>query len=241
MNTNKEVLTAVEDLFKTGAHFGYSRSRRHPSVKPYIFGVKNRVQIIDLEKTAEQLDAALAFVKKLGAEGRTILFVGNKLEAERPMQVVADMTGMPYVTERWLGGTLTNWSEMKKRVARMRDLKDKREKGELSVYTKKERGTIDKEIAKLERYFAGIDRMERLPHVLFVVDSEHEAISVKEASDLKIPVMSISSVDCDITKVQYPIVANDASRETIDYISHLVAHAYLDGKKSIVSTPLENA
>lgn len=241
MNTNNEARTSVEDLFKTGAHFGYSRSRRHPSVKPFIFGVKNRVQIIDLEKTAEQLETALEFVKKLGTEGKTILFVGNKSEAERPVQVAADMTGMPYVTERWLGGTLTNWSEMKKRVTRMRDLKDKREKGELSVYTKKERGTIDKEIGKLERYFAGIDRMEKLPHALFVVDSEHEAIAVKEAHDLKIPVISISSIDCDITKVTYPIVANDASRETIDYISHKIAHAYLEGKKSAVTIPTETA
>ena len=99
---------SVENLFKSGAHFGYSRSRRHPSVKPYIYGVKNRVQIINLEKTAEQLAAALEFVKKLGAESKTILFVGNKPEAERPIQTVADMTGMPYVTERWLGGTLTH-------------------------------------------------------------------------------------------------------------------------------------
>ena len=234
MQVEKNTRMSVENLFKSGAHFGYSRSRRHPSVKPFIYGVKNRVQIINLEKTAEQLAAALEFVKKLGAESKTILFVGNKPEAERPIQTVADMTRMPSVTERWLGGTLTNWSEMKKRIARMRDLKEKREKGELSMYTKKERGNIDKEIGKLERYFGGLDRLEKLPHALFVVDSEHESIAVKEAKDSRIPVVSISSVDCNINKVAYPVVANDASRESINYIAHQIAHAYLEGRKEAV-------
>jgi len=172
MQVEKNTRMSVENLFKSGAHFGYSRSRRHPSVKPYIYGVKNRVQIINLEKTAEQLAAALEFVKKLGAESKTILFVGNKPEAERPIQTVADMTGMPYVTERWLGGTLTNWSEMKKRIARMRDLKEKREKGELSMYTKKERGNVDKEIGKLERYFGGLTDWKNFPtHSLWLIRS----------------------------------------------------------------------
>ena len=228
---------AIDDMFRAGAHFGYSRSRRHPSVKPFLAGVKNRVQVIDLEKTNEQLETACAYLHKLGEERKTILLVGSKKEAEQLVMDAAARMGVPAVTERWLGGTLTNWNEIKKRIARMKDLKEKRSKGELSVYTKKERSRIDREIEKLERYFTGIANLEAIPSALIAIDSAQEMIAVTEAHIVHIPVVSLSNADCNINGIEYPIVGNDASRASIEYFINRLADAYIAGTRTVHEVP----
>jgi len=224
--------TAIEAMFKAGVHFGFSRSRRHPSLKPFIFGVKNRVEILDLEKTVEELEKAKEFVKKLASEGKAILFVGGKNEARAAIKKGATEINMPYVSGRWIGGTFTNFSEIKKRLAKYDDMITKREKGEFSKYTKKERLLLDREIAKLETYFSGITGMKDkdMPKAMFVVDPRKEIIAVDEAHKVKVPVIALASTDCNIKNIEYPIPGNDGALTSVEYIVGEIVKAYKEGK-----------
>ena len=229
-DTNKEAL--IKEMFKAGAHFGYSRRSRHPSVLSYLFGFKNRTAVIDLEKTAEALEKAKAFVATLGSEGKTILFIGNKNEARSGVEKAADKIGMPFVAERWIGGTFTNFKQVRSRIERMIELKGQRDRGELTAkYTKKERGRIGKEIEDLERYFLSIEKMDKLPAAIFVVDAKDEAGAVAEARQLSIPVIALCNSDVDVRGINYPIVANDASMGSISFFAGQLASAYEEGKK----------
>lgn len=220
----------VDEMFKAGAHFGYSKTRRHSTTSPYIFGVKNRVEIIDLEKTDELLEKAIAFISTLAKEGKQVLFVGGKNEARASLRLAAESIGMPFVDGRWIGGTLTNFPEIKKRLNKLEDLTKQKEKGELVKYTKKERLMIDREIANLDRFFSGILSMRDLPKAMFVVDSQKEIIAVTEARKMGIPVISLSGTDCDISVVNYPIVANDSSVSSITFFVNEIAKAYQKAK-----------
>jgi small subunit ribosomal protein S2 len=220
----------IEAMFAVGAHFGYSKTRRHSSVSPYIFGIKNRVEIIDLEKTDDLLDKALSFISGLAKDGKQILFVGGKNEARASLKIAAESVGMPYVDGRWIGGTLTNFPEIKKRLQKLEDLVKQKEKGELSKYTKKERLMIDREIANLERFFSGISSLKDLPKALVVVDAKKEIIAVAEARKMNIPVVALCGTDCDISLVNYPIVANDASVQSITFFVTEIAKAYQKAK-----------
>lgn len=222
--------TVIEEMFKVGAHYGYAKRRRHPSVIPFIFGIKNSVEIFDLEKTNQALEDAKKFVSELAAKGKMILFVSSKAEAKDAIKAAADSIQMPYVAGRWKGGTLTNFEEIRKRVIRLDDLTSKREAGELGKYTKKERLMIDREIESLEEGFAGLNLMTRLPDALFVVDAGHEEIAVREAGTLGIPVISLSNSDCDYTKIDYPIPGNDANRHSIAYFTNAISEAYKSGR-----------
>ncbi|MBU6390430.1 30S ribosomal protein S2, partial [Patescibacteria group bacterium] len=195
----------VRAMFAAGAHFGFARGRRHPTVAPFMFGVKNRVEIFDLEKTAGLLEKTLDYVKTLGREGKMILFVGGKNEARDAIKNAAVSIGMPYVAGRWIGGTLTNFKQIRSRVEKFLDLTEKREKGELTKYTKKEQLLIDREIKNLERFFSGLIPMKELPKALFVIDSRHEKTAVAEARKIGIPVAALLSSDCDLSEVAYPI------------------------------------
>jgi small subunit ribosomal protein S2 len=232
MPTTKEAHkeAIISSMFKAGAHFAFSRSRRHPSTKDFIFGVKNKVEIIDLEKTTALLDTAKEFVKKLAAEGKNILFVGGKNEAKDAVFKSAQSIDMPYVAGRWIGGTLTNFGEIKGRVAKLLDLTSKKEKGELTKYTKKERLLIDREIVNLNRFFSGLVKLTGMPGAVFVVDARKEHIAVKEAHSVGIPVISLCGSDNNIKEVDYPIVANDASLSSIAFFVEEIAKAYKDGK-----------
>jgi small subunit ribosomal protein S2 len=216
----------VEALFKAGAHFGFIKSRRHPTVSPYIFGVKNRVEIFNLEKTEESLSAALEFMKKLGEEKKTVLFVGGKSEAKRSIKKAGESLNQPYVAGRWVGGTISNFIEIKKRIEKLLDLTSKREKGELGKYTKKERLLIDREIARLETLFSGLVSLTKAPDALFIVDPKKEHNAFAEARALNIPVIALCGSDCDISDVTYPIVANDATLSSVSYIVDQVIDAY---------------
>lgn len=220
----------IEEMFKAGAHFGYSKTRRHSSVSPYIFGVKNRVEIVDLEKVDELLDKALEFVSTLARDGKQLLFIGGKNEARQALKFAAESIDMPFVDGRWIGGTLTNFSEIKKRINKLADLTQKKEKGELAKHTKKERLMIDREIENLERFFSGISSLRDLPKAIFVVDSKKENIAVAEATRMNIPVISLCGTDCDLSKVNYPIVANDSSVSSIEFFVKQIAQAYKKAK-----------
>lgn len=217
-------------MFAVGAHFGYSKTRRHSSIAPYIFGVKNRVEIIDLEKTDDLLARALVFVADLAKENKQVLFVGGKNEARNALRMAAESIGMPFVDGRWIGGTLTNFAEIKKRLNKLEDLTKQKEKGELTKYTKKERLMIDREIANLDRFFSGILPMKDLPKALIVVDPKKEIIAVTEALRMNIPIIALSGTDCDISDIKYPIVANDSSVSSITFFVNELAKAYQKNK-----------
>ncbi|MFC1721171.1 30S ribosomal protein S2 [Patescibacteria group bacterium] len=223
--------TIIDKMFAVGAHFGYRKSRRHPSMKPFVFGAKNRTEIFDLEKTDEYLSKTKEFIAKLAAEGKTILFVSTKAEGKTIMKEAAQSIDMPYVTERWIGGTMTNFSEIKKRVSRLLDLIDKKEKGELVKYTKKEQMLLGREIGKLQKNFGGISTMKDLPDAVFVVDPQKEETAVIEATKKNIPVIALASTDCDITDVDHVIPANDSSVKSIEFFVNEVVDAYKDARK----------
>lgn len=225
----------IESMFKAGAHFAFSKSRRHPTTAPFIFGSKNKVEVFDLEKTHVLLATAKEFVKALGKEGKTILFVGGKSEARKAIKFGAMATNMPFVDGRWIGGSLTNFPEIRKRIEKFERLTGEREKGELTKYTKKERLLIDREIANLDRFFSGIVSMKAMPAALFVIDSKKEKNAVKEALDKNIPVIALLGSDCDLKEVKYPVVGNDASQTSIQFFVNEIVAAYEAGKKEGVS------
>lgn len=222
----------IENMFKAGAHFGFSKTRRHPTVTPYIFGVKNKVEIFDLEKTEVLVEKAKAFVESLAKEGKSILFVGGKSEARNAVKTGALSINMPYVDGRWIGGTLTNFMQIRKRVEKLERLTSEKEKGELAKYTKKERLLIDREIANLERFFTGIVSMKDLPKAVFVIDPKKEVTAVKEAQDMGIPVIALAGSDCNIKGLDYPMVGNDSSQTSVQFFVHEITKAYASVKKA---------
>lgn len=217
----------VDALFKVGAHYGHIRSRRHPSAAEYVFGTKEKVEIFDLEKTAASIIAAQEYIKKILASKGVVLFVGSKPEARAAVVRVATKVNMPFVSGRWIGGTFTNFSEIKKRIARLETLRAERERGDFAKYTKRERIMLDKEIEQLEGNFSGIITMKEMPQAIFVVDAKREHIAVEEAIAQKIPVISLSSTDCDFSKINVVIPGNDASITSINFFMDKVAEAFV--------------
>lgn len=222
----------MDELFEAGAHFGFVKARRHPSSKPFIFGIKNKIEIFDLEKTKVELEKALAFIEDKGKEGSTLLFVGGKSEAREGVKRVGTELVMPFVSGRWIGGTLTNYPEIKKRIQMLEDLTTQREKGELGKYTKKERLLIDRKIDKLTMYFSGLSTMKALPKVLVVIDPKKEHIAVAEAKTMHIPVVALAGSDVNLYTVQYAIPGNDASQKSISLVLSKIAEAYKRGVQS---------
>ena len=230
----------IERLFSAGAHFGFTKSRRHPTVAPYIFGNKQGTDIIDLEKTSLLLDTAKSVVFEAGKSGKTILFVGTKEEITTIVKDHALKAGMPYVVNRWIGGMLTNFSEIRKRIARLNDLTLQGESGELErKYTKKERVIIGRELEKLNFNFAGIKSIDRNPALLIVVDPRHDSIATQEAMDSHIPVIGLTSSDTNLRTVTYPIVANDALQSSVALILDELTEAFLAGKAEFVPVKKE--
>lgn len=232
MSNDTKSSPLVKELFTVGAHFGYSRTRRDPSTAKFLFGTKNKVDIIDIEYTEVQLQKAAEFMKKLGEKGKNVIFVGSKPEAKESVRLAAESLGLPFVTTRWVGGILTNFSEIKKRLARLEELRAAKISGDLQKkYTKKEQLLIGREVAKMEDLFSGIVSLKGLPDALFIVDPKKEISAVREAQRLGIPVVALGNTDCDITLVDYPILGNDASRASIDFIVKHLAEAYKAGRK----------
>ena len=224
----------IEEMFKAGVHYGYSKSRRHPSVSQYIFATKNGVDIINIEKTESLLTKALEAVAKLAASGKTILFVGTKPEARQQIVETALLLNMPYVSERWVGGALTNFPEIKKRIIRLLDLRDQKEKGGLDKYTKKERLLINKEMEDMTRNFQGLVGITKTPDAIFVVDPKKEHIAVTEARKMNLPVIALANTDCNLKQIEYPIVANDASISSITFFLSKIKEAYDNGLTGVI-------
>ena len=224
--------TDIKTLFEAGAHFGFPRARRHPTAAPFIFGTKDRTDIFDLELTGKRLAAAQEFASSLASGGKQLLIVGGKNEALGIVKEVAERIGMPYVAGRWIGGTLTNFKNIRKRIDRLQKFMAERDSGELEKYTKKERLLIDREIDNLLSRFGGLVSMTDLPGALFVIDSRHEETAVKEANQLGIPVVGLSNSDCDFARVQYPVPANDTSVKSIRLVAEAIAESYTAGKRA---------
>ncbi|MEK7080076.1 MAG: 30S ribosomal protein S2 [Patescibacteria group bacterium] len=233
MSTTTTTGPGVDRLFEVGAHFAHVKSRRHPSMRTFILGAKGGVEIFDLVKTDAQLAEAKQAIAALARDGKTVLFVGGKREASDSVAAIAKRLAQPYVAGRWLGGTISNFTEIKKRIDRLADLLQKRDSGELTkLYTKLERVRIDREIARLLERLAGITTLARRPDALVIVDTRHEAHATKEARDAGIPVIGIMSSDCDLKDAQYPVVVNDASRKAIDLVLGELADAFESGIKA---------
>ncbi len=224
----------IEEMFKAGTHYGYSKSRRHASAKNYIFATKNNVDIINLEKTFPLFENALAEVTRLASLGKTILFVGTKAEAKQKIIETALALNMPYVNERWVGGTITNFSEIKKRISKLLDLRDKKEKGELEKYTKKERLLIEREMLDMTENFQGVTSLSKIPDAMIVIDSKKENLAVTEANKMNLSIVSLLNTDCNLKEVKFPVLGNDASVSSITYFLDNVKEAYKKGSKGEV-------
>ena len=207
----------TQAMIEAGVHFGYSKRSAHPSMSPYVLGLRNGVSIFDLEKTQDQLDQATAFLKEVSQTGK-VIFCASKNEARSIIKKSADSVNMPYVITRWIGGTLTNWSEISKRVGKLERMMAEKERGDFDKYTKKERLQMDREILKLQKYYTGLLGMKELPKAVIVVDPKEEHVAVKEALSKKIPVIAIASSDCNVLGIDYVIPSNDNARAAIDLL-----------------------
>jgi small subunit ribosomal protein S2 len=220
----------LKDLLEAGVHFGHQTKRWNPKMKAYIFGERNGIYIIDLAKTAKLFREAEQFAANLAAEGRTILFVGTKRQAQDAVAEEAQRCGMFYVNQRWLGGLLTNFSTIQRSLARLRDIEAMETDGRYDTLSKKEIAQFEKEKRKLQKNLEGIRNMVRLPDALFVVDTRKEKIAVDEARKLKIPVIGIVDTNCDPDEVDYVIPGNDDALRAIRLFASRIADAVVAGR-----------
>ena len=228
---SKNINISVEEMAEAGVNLGHRVSKLHPKMKPYVSGVKNNIHLFDLEKTAKELEKALAFVSKVVADGKSIIFVGTKIQLKGIVQLAAEECGVPYVTERWLGGTFTNFETIQKRVSYFKDLEKKKESGELEKYTKRERLDFDREIAKLKIKFEGIRNMQKLPDAVFIFGIDKDITAAREAKKKGIKIISIVDTNVNPDIVDYPIPASDDAISAVGYIIEKVKETILSSKQ----------
>jgi len=221
---------SLTDLLEAGCHFGHQVRRWNPRMKPYIYSSKDSVHIFDLAKTAQMLQEACEYVKSIAMEGKILLIVGTKRQAKAIVREEAQKAGAPFVSERWLGGTITNWDQIKKSIDKLLEMRDKKEKGEYKIYTKKENVLIDREIERLERFFGGLAQLKKAPDAMFVVDTHREAVAVAEANNRDVRVIGIVDTNADPRLVDQLIPANDDAVRSIKLITSKIAEAYAEGK-----------
>ena len=221
----------MKALLEAGVHFGHRTRRWNPKMKPYIFTERNGIHILDLQQTLRRLDQAYTLVRDTVSDGGTLLFVGTKKQAQDTLREEATRCGMPYVNERWLGGTLTNWFTIRQRIDYLLDLEKKQMRGEFSRLPKKEIGKLEYEITRLNRRLGGLKDMRRLPNLLFVVDVRREALAVKEANILGIPVIAMVDTNCDPTPIDYVIPSNDDAIRAIRLMVSKMADAVIEGQQ----------
>lgn len=224
-----EIDPEIEEMLKAGVHMGHAKSKNHPSMQPYIFGVRNTISILDLTKTKEKLAPALEFIKKTVAGGGIVLLVGTRPAARAVIKEWAEKTGMPYFVERWIGGTLTNFKVIAKRVDYMESLEKEKAGGEWSKYTKKEVLLKERELAKLQSKFGGLRALKRLPDALFIVDINEDDTAVREAKRMKIPVVALVDTNSNADLVDYPIPSNDDALPAVRYMVNRVGQAIEEG------------
>ncbi|MEK6755351.1 MAG: 30S ribosomal protein S2 [Bacteroidota bacterium] len=231
----------LEALLQAGAHFGHITRRWNPKMKPYIFMERNGIHIIDLKKTQEMLETACNAVANVVAQGRKPLFVATKQQARDVVEVEAKRCGAFYVTQRWLGGMLTNFTTIRKSVKRLTNIDKMESDGTFEKITKKERLFLDREREKLQNVLAGVVEMSRLPGLVFVVDVKKEAIAVKEAHRLGVPVVAIVDTNCDPEVIDFPIPANDDALKAVQLITKAIADAVVEGSQRVAARQAEEA
>ena len=224
-------VVAMKQLLEAGVHFGHQTRRWDPRMAEYIFQARNGIHIIDLQKTSKKLDEAYAFLKEQAEEGKTVLFVGTKKQAQDCMKEAAEKCGMYYVNQRWLGGMLTNFGTIRKRVERLKELEAMQEDGTFDVLPKKEVILLKKEMEKLEKNLGGIKEMTEIPGVMFVVDPKKERNAILEAKKLGIPVVGLIDTNCNPEDLDYPIPGNDDAIRAVKLISDTMANAIIEGRQ----------
>jgi len=221
---------SLDELLDAGAHFGHQTRRWNPKMEEYLYGQENGVHIFDLTKTKPLIEDALNFITKSVKEGKTVLILGTKKQIKDKVAEVAEKAGVPYINERWLGGLISNFGQMKRSIKKMEELKVNMAGGVYDKFTKKEKLLIEREITRLERFFGGIKNLQNIPDVLFIVDTKREAGAVYEANAKKVPVVGIIDSNSDPDMVDYPIPMNDDASKALEYILGLVGEAIEAGK-----------
>lgn len=222
-------LIGMKQMLEAGVHFGHQTRRWNPKMKPYIFGARNGIHIIDLQKTVKLFDKAYEFIVKTVADGYSVLFVGTKKQAHDSVTEESERCGMFYVVNRWLGGTLTNFQTIRKSINRLKELEAMKREGTLSRYTKKEALQMEKEMVKLEKNLGGIKNMDDIPGAVFIVDPKKEHIAVREARKLGVPVVAIADTNCDPDEIDYIIPGNDDAIRAIRLVCSKIADACIEG------------
>jgi small subunit ribosomal protein S2 len=230
---------SMKQLLEAGVHFGHQTRRWNPKMKKYIFTERNGIYIIDLQKTVKKLEEAYEFMRQVGANGGKVLFVGTKKQAQDAIKEEAERSGNFYINQRWLGGTLTNFDTIKKRVARMKEIEKMEEEGIFDVLPKKEVMKLKKEHERLVKFLGGIRDMNELPDVLFVVDPRKERIAVAEARKLNIPIVGIVDTNCDPDEIDYVIPANDDAIRAVKLLTAKIADALIESKQGESEAPAE--
>jgi small subunit ribosomal protein S2 len=231
----------MKDLLEAGVHFGHQTRRWNPKMKPYIFQERNGIYIIDLSKTVVMMRNVYAAVKAMAHENKVILFVGTKKQAQDVVREEAERAGTYYINERWLGGTLTNFSTIQKRIARLRELEGMKAQGSFDLLPKKEVSRLSDELEKLERFLGGIKDMHRLPDAVFIVDPKKERIAVLEAKKLKIPIIAVIDTNCDPDEIDYAIPGNDDAIRAVKLMVSKIADAIIEGRMEAESGGYEDA
>lgn len=232
---------SIQSLLDAGVHFGHQTRRWNPKMKPYIIGERSGIYVIDLKQTLYALDEAYSFVSSLASTGQTIMFIGTKKQAQEPIKETAEMCGMPYVNQRWMGGMLTNFQTIRSRVKRMTELENLLDSQMVENYSKKERASLQKELQKLQAALNGIRDMQRLPAAVFIVDTTYDDIAVKEAQRLHIPIVALIDTNSDPDGIDYGIPANDDSIGSIELICALMAQAITEGKAATSLEEMQDA
>jgi small subunit ribosomal protein S2 len=221
----------IKTMLEAGVHFGHQKRRWNPKMAKYIFGERNGIYIIDLQKTAQRLKAAIEFVRAASAKGGNVLFVGTKKQAQLPIAEEAARAGMPYVNQRWLGGTLTNFATVRRSLLRFRALKKSKEDGSMYRLPKKEVQVKERELERMERNLGGIETLSRLPDVIFIVDPHKERTAVSEAQRLHIPIVALCDTNCDPDEVDFPIPSNDDAIRAIRMMCSVIAESAKEGRE----------
>ncbi len=229
----------MRELLEAGVHFGHYTRRWNPKMRPYIFTERNGIHIIDLAQTVKAMDKATARIRDTVAQGGTVLFVGTKKQAAENLRQAAESVSMPYVTHRWLGGMLTNWTTMRQRVNHLIELENRRDRGEFAMLTKKEGLLLEREIAKLNERLGGIKAMSELPDMIFVVDTVREDIAVSEANKLDIPIVAVVDTNCDPDPIQFVIPSNDDAIRALKLMIEKIRSAVDEGLQMRESTMAE--
>jgi len=223
-------IVSMRQMLEAGVHFGHQTHRWNPRMKRFIFGERNGIYIIDLEQTLDRVETAYKFVRDLVANGGSVLFIGTKKQAQDPIKFFADKCGMPYINERWLGGMLTNFDTISKRVGKMQEYERMRDSGEFELMPKKEALLISRELEKLQKNLSGIRSMGKLPSTVFILDTVKEHIAVTEANKLKIPVVAVVDTNVNPDLIQFPIPGNDDAIRANELMSRVICEAVIEGR-----------